>query len=483
MSDDLCFLSARSMLAAYRDKRLSPVEVVSALLERIERFDGAVNSFCFLAPEAALAEAKESEARWAAGTPKGRLDGVPVGHKDLLLTRGWPTLRGSLTVDEAGPWDMDAPSTERMREHGAILLGKTTTPEFGWKGVTDSARHGVTRNPWNLETTPGGSSGGASAALAAGFCPLATGTDGGGSIRIPAAFAGVYGLKPSFGRVPAFPISPFGTVAHVGPMARTVDDAALFLSVLSEADARDWYAQPAPTADYAALCDQAPEACAASLKGKRIAYSPTLGYARVDAEVAALTEQAVKRLADAGAHVEEVDPGFQDPQEIFRVLWWSGAGFALNDLKAEDRAKLDPGLRQVVEESAAIDRITYMSAVKAREQLGSHMRVFMERYDALVTPALSVPAFKAGQVAPEGWDAEQWLEWTPFSFPFNLTQQPAASVPCGFTRAGLPVGLHIVGPMFDDAGVLALSAGYEALHPLFDRHPDLEAGKGPALSL
>ncbi|HSA90126.1 MAG TPA: amidase family protein, partial [Burkholderiales bacterium] len=239
MSPDLCALSAAELLDGFRKKTLSPVEVTRAVLKRIEALNPVFNAFNLVDPEEAISLAKASEARWKSGQPKGLLDGVPVSIKDLLLTKGWPTLRGSKTIDPKGPWNDDAPATARLREHGAVLLGKTTTPEFGWKGVTDSPLTGITRNPWNKEKTPGGSSGGAAAAVAAGMGPLAVGTDGGGSIRIPASFTGVFGIKPSFGRVPAWPLSPFGTVAHVGPMTRSVTDAALMLNALALPDARD----------------------------------------------------------------------------------------------------------------------------------------------------------------------------------------------------------------------------------------------------
>src|SRR5213595_2733588 len=278
MTTDLCSLSATELLDAYRRHELSPVEVTRAVLERIEKLNPVLNAFN-LVSDRALDEAKASETRWLRGEPKGLLDGVPVSVKDILLTKGWPTLRGSKTVDAKGPWNDDAPCVARLREHGAVLLGKTTTPEFGWKGVTDSPLTGITRNPWNPAKTPGGSSGGAVAAVAAGMGPLAIGTDGGGSIRIPCSFTGLFGIKPSFGRVPAWPLSPFGTVAHVGPITRSVADAALMLNVLAQPDARDWHALPYERRDWRSGLDQ-------DITDLRIAYSPDLGYASVEREVA-----------------------------------------------------------------------------------------------------------------------------------------------------------------------------------------------------
>ena len=279
---DLCALTATELLDAYRKRTLSPVEAAEAVLARIKKLNPAFNAFN-LVSDKALDEARASEARWLAGAPQGLLDGVPVSIKDIILTRGWPTLRGSKTVDPAGPWNDDAPATARLREHGAVILGKTTTPEFGWKGVTDSPLTGITRNPWNKDKTPGGSSGGAAAAVASGMGPLAVGTDGGGSIRIPCSFTGLFGIKASFGRVPAWPLSPFGTVAHVGPMTRSVADAALMLNVIALPDARDWHALPYEPRDWRGGLEQ-------GVADLRIAYSPDLGYAKVDAEVAALVK-------------------------------------------------------------------------------------------------------------------------------------------------------------------------------------------------
>jgi len=459
-------MTAADLSAAYGTKELSPVEVTEALLGRIEALDAQVNAFCLIDAPTTLKQAEESEARWMAGEPLSPLDGVPVAVKDLLLTKGWATRRGSLTVDPNGPWTEDAPTVARLREAGAVLLGKVTTPEFGWKGSTDSPLTATTRNPWNLKKTPGGSSGGSSAALSARFAPLALGTDGGGSIRIPASFTATYGLKPSFGRVSAYPLSPFGTVAHVGPMTRTVRDAALMMNVLAKPDARDWFNVPGESADHTARLGE-------SMKCKRIAFSPRLGYAKkVLPEVEALVATAVKRFEAMGAIVEQVDPSTDDPSETFQTLWWAGAGFLLGDLPEEKKAQLDPGLRKMAEEGVKIPLKAYLAANAVRGAYGSKLRQFMERYDFIVTPSTATAAFDTGQLSPLGDDGRAWMQWTPFSFPFNLTQQPAASINCGFTSDGLPVGLQIVGKMFDDAGVLAASATYETVDPHFDKVPE-----------
>ncbi|HYL23374.1 MAG TPA: amidase [Burkholderiales bacterium] len=449
-------LSAAELLEAYRKHQLSPLEVTRAVLERIERLNPVLNAFN-LVSDRALDDAKASEARWMAGQPKGLLDGVPVSIKDILLTKGWPTLRGSKTVDPRGPWNDDAPATARLREHGAVLLGKTTTPEFGWKGVTDSPLTGITRNPWNPKKTPGGSSGGAAAALAAGMGALAVGTDGGGSIRIPCSFTGLVGLKASFGRVPAWPLSPFGTVAHVGPMTRSVGDAALMLDVLALPDARDWHALPYERRDWRTGLDE-------GVTDLRIAYSPDLGYAKVDAEVADIVRKAVRVLGDLGARVEERNPGFANPDAIFRAHWFSGAAMLVNAIAPEKRKLLDPGLREVAEEGAKIGAAELHDAQMKRGALGMHMNLFHRDYDLLVTPTLAVAAFDVGLECPPG--KQRWIDWTPFTFPFNLTQQPAASIPCGLTREGLPVGLHLVGPRYGDALVLRAARAFETARPI-----------------
>ena len=458
MPSELLTLSAADLIHLYRTKRASPVEVTRAVLQRIEALNPVLNAFCFIAPDA-LAMSRASESRWMRDAPQGPLDGVPVSIKDLLLTKGWPTLRGSKTVDPAGPWIDDAPAVARLRESGAVLLGKTTTPEFGWKGVTDSPLTGITRNPWNPARTPGGSSGGGAAAVAAGMGPLTIGTDGGGSIRIPCAFTGLFGLKPSFGRVPAFPSSPFGTVAHLGPMTRTVGDAALMLNVIARPDARDWFALPDDGCDYRAGIDE-------GVRGWRIAYSATLGHAAVDPEVSAIVERAALRFAELGARVEDVDLDLEGVEEIFRRHWFTGAANLLRNVTAEQKTLMDPGLIEVAEQGARIGMLDLLDAAQKRAALGVRMNLFHEQYDLLLTPAVPIVAFDAGREVADVRKETRWTEWTPFTYPFNLTQQPAASIPCGLTSDGLPVGMQIVGPRYEDARVLRAARAFETLEPI-----------------
>jgi aspartyl-tRNA(Asn)/glutamyl-tRNA(Gln) amidotransferase subunit A len=466
---EIAQLTASEMLEGFRSGSLSPVEATEAVLARIEKADPAVNAFCLVLADEALAAARESAERWRRGEPCGLIDGVPVSVKDVLLTRGHPTLRGSRTIDPRGPWPDDSPSVARVREHGGVIVGKTTTPELGWKGLTDGPLTGVTRNPWDPSRTPGGSSGGAAAAVALGMAPLALGTDGGGSVRIPAAFTGVFAHKPTYGRVPHFPASPFGTLSHVGPITWSVEDGELLLEVISGPDSRDWSALPPPSP--LAASSAAPQDPGAAVRDLRIAFSPTLGFASVDPEVAALVEQAVAVFTGLGARVEMADPGFADPVEAFHVLWFSGAAKSVEALTAEQRAELDPGLREICEQGERLSALDYLTATACRMELGRLMGSFHEEYDLLLTPTLPLPAFEAGREVPPGWALPRWTSWTPFTYPFNMTQQPAASVPCGFTAAGLPVGLQVVGPRHADERVLAACRAFERARPWHDRRP------------
>ncbi|MGP4011337.1 amidase [Streptomyces sp. 4N124] len=453
---ELTELTAVQLVNGYRKGEFSPVEAARAALERAEQMQPVVNAFVRLDPEDALARAAESAQRWRRGEPAGLVDGVPVTVKDILLMRGGPTLKGSKAIDPNGRWDEDAPSVARLREHGAVFLGKTTTPEFGWKGVTDSPQSGVTRNPHDTSRTAGGSSGGSAAAVALGAGPLSLGTDGGGSVRIPAAFCGIFALKPTYGRVPLYPASAFGTLAHVGPMTRDAADAALLMDVIGGPDARDWSAL-APTTSFV-------QALAGGVRGLRIAYSPALGgQVAVRPAVAAAVRRAVERLAGLGAYVEETDPDFTDPVDAFHTLWFSGAARVTQHFGPHQRELLDPGLREICALGARYSALDYLAAVDVRMELGRRMGQFHESYDLLVTPTLPITAFEAGAEVPKGSGHRRWTGWTPFTYPFNMTQQPAATVPVGTDAEGLPIGMQIVGARHrDDLVLRAAHALYEA---------------------
>jgi aspartyl-tRNA(Asn)/glutamyl-tRNA(Gln) amidotransferase subunit A len=454
---DLTELTAVRLVEGYRSGEFSPEEATRAALERAERIQPEVNAFVRLSADDALEQARESTRRWRRGEPRGLVDGVPTTVKDILLLRGAPTLKGSRTIPEHGRWDEDAPSVARLREHGAVFLGKTTTPEFGWKGVTDSPLSGVTRNPHDLSRTAGGSSGGAAAAVALGAGPLALGTDGGGSVRIPASFCGIFALKPTYGRVPLYPASAFGTLAHVGPMTRDAADAALLLDVIAAPDSRDWSGLPAAPASFTA-------GLSGGVKGLRVAYSPSLGgQVAVRPAVAAAVRRAVERLAGLGAYVEETDPDLTDPVAAFHTLWFSGAARVTQQLGPHQRKLLDPGLREICAAGARRSALDYLAAVDVRMELGRRMGRFHDSYDLLVTPTLPITAFEAGEEVPKGSGHRRWTGWTPFTYPFNMTQQPAATVPVGADGDGLPIGLQLVAARHrDDLVLRAAHALYEA---------------------
>lgn len=463
----ICYLSARELLSAYRRRKLSPVEVVDAVFERIEQLNPRLNAFCTLLPEEARRQARKAERAYSGEKDSAPLLGVPVSIKDLIFTRGIRTTGGSRLYEDFVP-DEDEPAVARLKAAGAIIIGKTTTPEFGYKAVTDSPLLGITRNPWNPEKTPGGSSGGAAASVAAGMGPIAIGSDGGGSIRIPGALCGVFGFKPSFGRVPRYPSFPgWETLAHTGPITRTVADAALVMDVIAGPDSRDRYSLPPAKRAYLGGLKN-------SVKGAKIAWSPTLGYATVDAEVLQLTEKAAKSFSRLGCKVREIDSHLENPEPDFVTFVVADFYAALGGFLEGSREKIDPRLATLAEMGKDISAQEYVLASFRRQVFHEKVQEIFEKYDFLLTPTTAAPAFQAGKMAPEtvaGKRLASPLGWMPFTYPFNLTGQPAASVPCGLTRDCLPVGLQIVGRQLDDAGVLRLSAAYERLFPFSEFIP------------
>lgn len=466
MSKDILQLTAVELLARYRDKSLSPVEAASAMLDQIERIDTHTNGFCLVDRDTTLGLASESEQRYQNGETRGLLDGVPVAVKDVFLTPMWPTLKGSKTVDPASTLNKSAPATAALSRHGYVPIGKTTTPEMGWKGVTDNPIDGATNNPWNPEKTAGGSSGGSGVAVALGMAPLALGTDAGGSIRIPAGFCGIVGLKPSFGEVPHWPASPFGTLAHAGPMTWTVEDCALMMNVLSEADHRDTNAVPRRNIDYLANLKK-------GVKGLKIGFSPNLGYVDVDPEIEASIAEAAEVFEQLGAEVIRVDPGFSDPLAAFGHLFYGGAANAMRDLGPKKRELMDPQLVAVAEKASRLSMLDYLGAVNESMALRERMATFHQKYDLLLTPTLPLTAFDTGREVPVDWPSTRWPTWTPFTYPFNMTGQPGLAVPCGFDSNDMPISLQLVGARFNDALVLQAGYAYQQAAPLTDRRPPL----------
>ncbi len=456
---DISQLNASELLDLYRRRKLSPVAVVSDTLARIDRFEPRINAFVLVDREGALAAARASETRWQKGAPAGLADGLPATIKDIIDVKGQPTRKGSLTTPTT-PAAQDAPAVARLREQGAVILGKTATPEFGWIGACHSPLTGITRNPWNLERTTGGSSGGAAASALLNLGVLHLGTDGAGSIRIPSAFTGVFGIKPSYGRVPAYPASPFTVLAHQGPITRTVSDAALMLGIISGPDARDATAWNSPAPDFRDGLD-------GGVRGLRIAWSPRLGYVKqLDPEAEAAATKAARVFAELGASVDEVDPGFSEPIDMLFAIWYGVAASVVDAVPPDDRQKMDPGLLRMAEQGRRVTLNSYLAAQAHRALLAEYMRRFHERYDLLLTPQMPIPALEAGRVTPaDGRFGEEWINWSPYTYPFNLTQQPAASVPVGFSSDGLPLALQIVGPPRNEALVLRAARAFESARP------------------
>jgi aspartyl-tRNA(Asn)/glutamyl-tRNA(Gln) amidotransferase subunit A len=454
---DSTAMTVAEMIAAFRARTLSPVEALEASLKRLDEVQPRLNPFCWIDKETGRRMAKESEARWAKGAPKGPLDGVPIPIKDTNAVIGWPFRVGSLTMP-ATPVDYDGPMTARLRAAGAVFFGKTTTPEFGWKGMTDSPLSGITRNPWNRDKGAGGSSGGAAVSIATGIGPIATGGDGGGSIRMPGAFSGVFGIKPSYGRVSTPAAAGIGDMSVHGPMGRTVACTAAMLRVIAEPDPRDPFAIPWQDIDYVAEAKK-------GVKGLKIAFSPDLGYVKVvDPRIAAAIAEAVKALADAGAIVEAADPGFPDPAWAIDIIWRAANGRRIAKLTAEQMKLVEPALLDCAVSGLSIPAVDFIAAQDVRLDMARTMTAFHGKYDLLVTPTMPITAFEAGLVTPDKARFPTWLHWSPFTWPFNMTRQPAATCPAGFVD-GLPIGLHIVGPMFREDLVLRASAAFEAARP------------------
>jgi aspartyl-tRNA(Asn)/glutamyl-tRNA(Gln) amidotransferase subunit A len=464
-SEDLCFLPATQLADLIRTKQLSPVEYLQALMERIEVLNPRVNAFAYLSPDRAMDAARVAEAKLMAGDGIGRLHGVPVTIKDLTITKDMPTQRGSLIHEGNQPTE-DAPIVPRLKNEGAIILGKTTTSEFGWKGVSESPLTGITHNPWKHGYNAGASSAGAGAASAAGFGPLHQGNDGAGSIRMPAHFCGVFGLKPSFGRIPNYPVSIGDMTGHNGPLTRTVADSALFMEVMAGPHPLDFTSLEAGPAAYHTRLHE-------GIKGKRIAYSPDLGHARVDPDIAALVKGAVDRFAELGAIVEEVSTPWAAPgPELIRFFYTAHVTHQRPQLE-KWKSRMDPGLVACIKAAWDVSVSDYQLARERKMAYVASIHRWFENWDFLLTPAVSVAAFPAEKLMPDHWPQHDWdwLSWAEFSYPFNMSWNPAASVPCGFTAEGLPAGLQIVGRRFDDLGVLQASAAFEAIQPWAGKRP------------
>ncbi len=457
--DDVCFTSAVDLAALIRDKDISPVEVTVAFLSRIEQINSQLTAYVTVTADLAPQAAKKAEGAVMTGVPLGPLHGVPFSVKDLIWTKDVRTTAGALVYRDFIP-DVDSIVVSRLKAAGGILLGKTNTPEFGYKGTTENQVFADTRNPWALERMPGGSSGGAGAATAAGLSPLSVGTDGGGSIRIPSSFSGIYGLKPTFGRVPSGPgFGGWTSISHTGPMTRTVADAALMLDVIALPDEADRSSIPQAPEPYFQAIQTLP-------RQLRIGWTRDLGYAAVDPQVAQAVEQAVLAFQDMGWEVEAAHPGFDDPTPIFNTTIRAENYMLAGDLLSKHADLLDPGMRSFTQSGRGITALDYLRSHQKRAKLSQQLATFFDSYDLLVSPTLAVPPFVIDTRPQEiGGQPAQPMGWNAFTYPFNLTGNPAASIPCGWTADGLPIGLQIVGRRVADALVLQASAAFERARP------------------
>ncbi len=468
MSSDLAFMSAIELSAAIRAQEVSSVEATENFFERIGRLDSQLNSYLTLCQEQALNDARAADEAVQRGGQLGPLHGVPISIKDLEVTKGVRTTMGSAVFRDTVP-DIDSIVVERVKAAGAIILGKTNTPEFGQSGTTENKVGDPCRNPWNTERTPGGSSGGAAAALAAGLCTVATGSDGGGSIRIPASFSGIFGIKPTQGRVPRYGGLGRPAANHFsqsGPMTRTVADCALLLQVLAGPDSRDPTSIRQPAPDFSA-------GLGAGVRGMRLAWTPDYGYAGVDPEVARVTETAARLFEELGASVETPDFAIEDPFPAFWDVFATSAFTSYGHLLDQHRNDFSEyGLRSI-EHGAEVTGADLSRAILWVDQLGRRMEDFFDEYDLLLSPTMAVPAFPIGQRPTNigGKEVEPFWGYLPFTYPINMTGQTASSVPCGFSQDGMPIGLHIVGPRGSEAKVLQASAAFEAARPWADKRP------------
>jgi len=449
-------LTAVKMAELVRTGEVSPVEIVQAALDSIAATDGAINAWCDVLESHAMERATELESQAARGEVCGPLHGVPIGVKDLFLTAGFRTRKGSLLHTDSVATET-APAVQRLFAAGAIMVGKNTTPEAGWKGSSTSPLYGVTRNPWNPEKTAGGSSSGSAAAVAAGHVPITLGSDGGGSMRIPASFCGIFSMKPTLGRVPTYPLSPSEHLSHAGPMTATVADYALALDAIKGPDCRDPQSIPDDGLRYSELLDM-------PARPIRCVLAATLFDKAVHAEIARCIKHAFAEIERMpGVEIVNARVDWKDPIAIFEGLW-TARGALSRGMSPEDRARLDPGLARMIEAGTHVDLEFHLRNLQDRAKFCREVAESFQSFDILLTPTLPILAFAAEDDGPPDMDPAPlipWARWTPFTYPFNITGQPAASIPCGWTPDGMPVGLQVIGNRFADLTVLQLCAALE----------------------
>lgn len=460
MSAEFDRMSAVELRRRIVRKEISPVEVTRRSLDKAEFTQKTLNAFSEIMHDSALAAAKKAEQAVLDESPLGLLHGLPVSVKDLIAVAGVSCSFGSKTMAK-NIATADAPSVERLKAEGAIIIGKTTTSEFGCKTVGDNILTGITRNPWNLKKTPGGSSAGAAASIAAGVTPFGLGTDGGGSIRIPCSFSGLAGIKGHFARVPVWPSSAAPTLVHVGPMARSMEDAALLFTAIAGYDSRDPFSVASAVPDVLG-------ATKASVQDLRIAYSPTFGYAKPDAEVIEVVEKAVRSLEGIGCNIEVVDKLFEDPVDLWTAEFYAGVGVRLRDFVENQRDLLDPAVAQVLQDALSQDMRSYYERVFERYEFRDQVRKIFEKYDIVLSPVLPVASLDVGVNVPKHLTDRNLVSWVYYTYPFNVTGQPAGTVCAGLSSDGMPVGLQIVGRALGEYDAVRLGAAFERIRPVLN---------------
>ncbi len=476
--EDICFMSACEMAEKIKTQELTSQEIIETIIERIQKINPIINAYCTPTLELAREMAKEADERVKEGKKLGTLNGIPISIKDETEVEGIRTTFGSKIFENNKPRRDDI-VVKRARNAGTVILGKTNTPAFGFKGETDNLIFGVTKNPWNLERTPGGSSGGAAAAVTSGLSPLAIGSDGGGSIRIPSSFCGTYGFKPTFGRVPQSGMLLFGylgTLVHKGPIVRFVKDAALLLDVLVGEHFTDRYSLPKPNYSYLEKLNDKP-------RKLRIGYSLDLGFAEaLDPIVEKSVLDAIQKFEQLNWSVEKSKIKVKNPEPLFWTLWASGFGYTFQPFLKKWKDKMDPDFVEIIKIGLNYSPVDLKMAEVQREMIYINISRLLKDFDIIITPTVACPAFEIGKSGI--YDREtmksdifinqkrvSMLGWLSFTYPFNISGHPAASIPCGWTSDGLPIGMQIVGKRFDELTVLQASKAFEDMSPWQDKKP------------
>jgi aspartyl-tRNA(Asn)/glutamyl-tRNA(Gln) amidotransferase subunit A len=454
-------LTVAQAMELLANQSLTAEELMSECIETIRKKNPSINAFSDIYLEEAFETARDCDLDTKNGRCRGPLHGIPVGVKDLFLTSGRRTTRGSVAFREFVP-NENAPIIDRIESAGAIVIGKTTTTEMGWSGSSVSELYGPTRNPWNTKLTSGGSSSGSAAAVATGMVPCALGSDGGGSVRIPASFCGIFAMKGSLARIPTYPWSPTEMLSHAGPLTRTATDSAILFNLLKGPDPRDHLALPDDGLDYLQCC--------IDRENVKVAFAPTLFGVDIDSEVAKAVAESVSRIEQCfGIKVEIVEPKWNDPIDIFETLWVAGRGIFYRDQNSDLENGFGEGFRNLIRASQGYTLANYLNAIKARAEFATLIHLFFEDYDFLLLPTVPILPFDAELEAPKNMPGKSeilpWTGWTPFTYPFNLSGNPAASMPIGTSSEGLPIGLQIIGRRHTDHSVLSFCRAFEEFDP------------------